>query len=274
MDTQHISREKQWLAVGPVGGSTVVVDYAGLRLVVDPTFDPPGRPDGAAYERVIGPAVSPEELGRADAVLLSHDQHPDNLDVSGRAYALDAGLLITTPGGAARIGAAIGLGPWQTTELDTPGGTKVILHALPAVHGPLDGDRDQSGHVNAEVTGFLLTAEGLPTIYISGDNASIAAVAEIAARHPTIDIAVLFAGAARVAARQGGRPLTLTAERAADAAILLRAPRVVPAHCRGWSHYSQSPEELVAAFDDAGVGERLVASEPGTWAILSDRGSG
>jgi L-ascorbate metabolism protein UlaG (beta-lactamase superfamily) len=273
MDTQRITREKQWLAVGPVGGSTVVVDYAGLRLVVDPTFDPPGRPEGAAYERVTGPAVQPDELGRADAVLLSHDQHPDNLDAGGRAYALEAGLLITTLAGAGRIGAAIGLGPWQTAELDTPAGTKIILHGLPAVHGPLDGDRDDSGHVNAEVTGFLLTAEGLPTIYISGDNASIGAVAEIAERHPTIDIAVLFAGAARVAARQRGRALTLTAQRAADAAILLRAPRIVPAHYRGWSHYSESPEELVAAFDDAGVSERLVISEPGTWSILRHRGA-
>ena len=274
MDTQRISREKQWLGVGPVGGSTVVIDYAGLRLVVDPTFDPPGRPPDASYEKLSAPAVDPAELGRADAVLLSHDQHPDNLDASGRAYALDAELLITTPGGAARIGAAIGLGPWQTTQLDAPGGTRIILHALPAIHGPLDGTRDASGHVNAEVAGFLLTAERLPTIYISGDNASIAAVAEIAARHPAIDIAVLFAGAARVAGKLGGRPLTLTAQRAADAAILLRAPQVVPAHYRGWSLYSETPEDLVAAFDDAGVSQRLILSEPGTWAIRADADPG
>jgi hypothetical protein len=80
-------------------------------------------------------------------------------------------------------------------------------------------------------------------------------VAEIAARHPAISIGVLFAGAARVQGKQRGRPLTLTGQRGADAAILLGASDVIPAHYRGWSHYSETPETLAAAFEDAGVGD-------------------
>lgn len=52
--------------------------------------------------------------------------------------------------------------------------------------------------VNTEVIGFVLSGPGLPTVYLSGDNASIATVAEIARRAPAIDAAVLHAGAARV----------------------------------------------------------------------------
>jgi hypothetical protein len=35
--------------------------------------------------KITGPAVAAEEIGPIDAVLLSHDQHGDNLDRSGRA---------------------------------------------------------------------------------------------------------------------------------------------------------------------------------------------
>jgi hypothetical protein len=40
------------------------------------------------------------------------------------------------------------------------------------------------------------------TIYLSGDNASLEAVADIADRSGPIDVAVLFVGAARVPSRQ------------------------------------------------------------------------
>jgi hypothetical protein len=32
------------------------------------------------------PSLTAEETGRVDAVLLQHDQHPDNLDRAGCAY--------------------------------------------------------------------------------------------------------------------------------------------------------------------------------------------
>ena len=32
------------------------------------------------------PSLTAEEMGRVDAVLLLHDQHPDNLDRAGCAY--------------------------------------------------------------------------------------------------------------------------------------------------------------------------------------------
>jgi L-ascorbate metabolism protein UlaG (beta-lactamase superfamily) len=105
----------------------------------------------------------------------------------------------------------------------------VTVQAVPAVHEPADGDRDGSGHVTCETTGFVLTGDGLPTIYLSGDNASLEAVADIADRSGPIDVAVLFVGAARVPGRQNGRLLTWSSARAAAAAEVLRAKVVIPA---------------------------------------------
>jgi hypothetical protein len=61
--------------------------------------------------------------------------------------------------------------------------------------------------VNCEVTGFVLSGPGLPTVYLSGDNASMGVINEVADRVGQIDIAVLFAGAASVPTKERGRPL-------------------------------------------------------------------
>jgi L-ascorbate metabolism protein UlaG (beta-lactamase superfamily) len=71
-------------AISVLGGPTTVVDIAGRRIVMDPTFDPPGV--HAYLTKLAGPAVSAEALGVVDAVLISHDQHPDNLDDDGRGW--------------------------------------------------------------------------------------------------------------------------------------------------------------------------------------------
>ena len=122
-------------------------------------------------------------------------------------------------------------------------------------------------NINCEVIGFVIASDGLPSVYVSGDNASIERVREVAARFPQIHIAVLFTGAARVDFKDEGRPLTLTAERAADAGLLLGAETVVSAHFRAWAHFSQTPGELAAAFADAGIAERLHVPEPGVWTV-------
>ncbi len=78
-----IARER--CAAMVVGGPTVILDLGGLRVVSDPTFDAPG-PHGY-LTKTEGPAVAPDELGPVDLVLVSHDNHPDNLDDSVRAAA-------------------------------------------------------------------------------------------------------------------------------------------------------------------------------------------
>jgi L-ascorbate metabolism protein UlaG (beta-lactamase superfamily) len=246
-----------------IGGPTTVLDLGGLRIVSDPTFDPPG-PHGY-LTKTAGPLVPEDRLGWVDLVLVSHDNHPDNLDDRGRALALASPLLLTTTSGAGRLGPpAVGLAPWSSHTLDRPDGGDLTVTAVPAVHGPEDGERDADGFVNCEVIGFVLSGRGLPTVYLSGDNASIRTTAEIARRIPDIDAAVLHAGAARVQGKFRERALSLDSIRAAAAAAVLGPAVVVPAHYDGWAHFTEGRDDLVRAFDDAGLSAQLRLSEHGT----------
>jgi L-ascorbate metabolism protein UlaG (beta-lactamase superfamily) len=72
-----------------IGGPTALIEIGQLRLLTDPAFDPAGSRYASGPVEVIkqtDPALTVSELGAVDAVLLSHDQHVDNLDPAGRAY--------------------------------------------------------------------------------------------------------------------------------------------------------------------------------------------
>jgi L-ascorbate metabolism protein UlaG (beta-lactamase superfamily) len=245
------------------GGPTALVDYGGLRFLTDPTFDAPGEypaPGGPGLTKTAPASASPDDLGRVDVVLLSHDEHPDNLDTSGRALLADIPLTLTTPGGGRRLRDSLGdrvkgLGDWESVELDRPGGGHVTVTGVPAVHGP--GSREDVEPVTGEVVGFVLTGDGLPTVYVSGDNASLPAVEETAARFGPVDTAVLFAGAPRFPILFEGAPLVLDSPQAAEAAKILGARRVVPVHFDSWAHFTEGRADLIAAFTAAGLADRL-----------------
>ncbi|MFI9816711.1 MBL fold metallo-hydrolase [Saccharothrix variisporea] len=239
------------ITVQTFGGPTALIEVGGLRLLTDPTFDAPGDYSVGGTRvltKTMPTATTPADLGWIDAVLLSHDQHPDNLDRAGRAFLADVPLTLTTRGGAERLGGtARGLAPWEQVELPRPDGGTLTITAAPAQHGP-----DGCEPVTGEVVGFVLTAADLPTVYVSGDNASLAVVEEIAARVGPVDTAVLFAGAARTVLFDGAL-LTLDSGQAASAARVLGARRVVPVHFEGWGHFTEGRDALVKAFTAAGL---------------------
>lgn len=236
-----------------VGGPTLSFTYAGLSFLTDPTFDEPGEYPGAVtLYKLVGPAVSAAGLGPVDVILLSHDQHADNLDTSGRALLADVPLVVGTEESAERIPSVTGLAPWQQHRV---GG--VTVTAVPALHGP-EGCEGLIG----TVTGFVLEAEGEPTVYVSGDNASVDVVREIAARFAAIEIAVLFVGAANVG-WFGDVDLTLNARTALDAARVLGDATIVPVHAEGWFHFSETRERLIGMFEHAEQRKRLRVLTPG-----------
>ncbi len=247
-----------------IGGPTVLIELAGLRLLTDPTFSPPGpqRTGAAVLTKLTGPAVDPAALGEIDAVLLSHDQHVDNLDPAGREYIATVPRVIATPDAAARLGEnALAVEPWHHVQLERTGRAPVIVTGVPAHHGP-DGTEASSG----QVIGFVLAGEDIPTVYVSGDNASLRVVEEVAHHLGPIDVAVLFAGAARTPRIDAY--VSLTSDQTARAAQMLDAHAVIPAHMEGWAHFTQGPETFRPAFERAGTADKLVLLCPGesqTW---------
>lgn len=238
-----------------LGGPTVLLEYAGLRILTDPTFDPPGEyanPGSSTLVKTAGPGLPVAAIEPIDVILLSHHEHMDNLDVAGAALIATGVLTLATPYAAAGLGGSVrGLATGESTLV---GG--VTITAVPALHGP-EGSEPLVG----PVTGFVLESSGMPTVYVSGDNASLDRVAQIAARHAPVDLAVLFAGAARVSRIDGA--LTLTSADAATAARLLGARVVVGVHVEDWAHFSESRADLEAAFAAAGMTGVLAATPRG-----------
>lgn len=223
-----------------LGGPSAVLEYGGLRFLIDPTFDEPQTyedPGSTPLVKTRGPAMQPDQIGQIDVVLTSHHEHPDNLDLRGAEFASTAPLVLSTPQAGDDLGGPwVGMADWSQRTVGL-----VTITAMPALHGP-PGSEEWVG----PVIGYLLQAPGEPSVYISGDNASLEKVREIADRYAPVGVAVLFAGAARVPAIDA--PLTLTSQDAAEAARILQAGRVVGVHTEDWEHFSETRADLEAAF--------------------------
>jgi L-ascorbate metabolism protein UlaG (beta-lactamase superfamily) len=248
-----------------IGGPTVVLEYAGLRFVTDPTFDSPrsySDPGETVLVKTAGPGISREDVAHVDAVLLSHHGHKDNLDYEGLELIATGVPTLSTREAAADLfgGSVIGMDSWETHEI---GG--VTITAVPALHGPPGSQR-----FVGPVTGFMLEAPGEPTVYVSGDNASIPLVEQISSRFSDVAIAVLFAGAARVPGLDAA--LTLTSEDAARAARILGAAKVVGIHTSDWTHFSETREQLERAFE--GMPGVLVDTPRGEVIVLQKENAG
>ncbi|MEV0298649.1 MBL fold metallo-hydrolase [Nocardia sp. NPDC050710] len=239
--------ERTTLEALHIGGPTLRFRYAGLTWLTDPTFDAPGDyPGPVTLHKLSGPAVSADQVGPVDVVLLSHDQHADNLDTSGRAFLGTVDTVLSTPDAAGRIDGVRGLEKWETVTIG-----ETLVTAVPAQHGP-----EGSEPISGVVAGFVLQAEGEPTVYVSGDNASVDIVAQIVDRIGRIDIAILFVGAANIGIF-GDSDVTLNARTAVAAAEVLGDAIVVPVHAEGWGHFSETLDHLGRMFEYAGRGHQL-----------------
>ncbi|MGW0806231.1 MBL fold metallo-hydrolase [Nonomuraea sp. NPDC002799] len=252
------SASTEQIPVRVFGGPTALFDYGGLRFLTDPTFDAPGdyQVPGGRLTKTAPSTAAPADLGRVDVVLLSHDEHPDNLDNSGRALLADVPLTLTTTGGAQRLGnGAKGLADWESIELDRPAGGTITVTGVPAIHGP--GAREDVEPITGQVVGFVLTGQSLPTVYVSGDNASLDLVKQITERFGPVETAILFVGAPRLPVLFDGAPIVLDSAQATEAVKILGARRVVPVHYDSWAHFTEGRDELVAAFTEAGLVDHL-----------------
>jgi L-ascorbate metabolism protein UlaG (beta-lactamase superfamily) len=249
------------ITVTLVGGPTAVLDLAGLRIITDPTFDAPQtyhHPIAGPVVKKTGPAFTPEELGQVDVALASHE-HIDNLDVSGRGFLTMVPNVFTTTEVAEQFGPNVtGLGDYDTASVALPEGGELKITAVPAHHGP-----EAVWEALGPVVGFILEAPGQPTIYVSGDNSELAIVEEIAARFPSVDVAVLFVGGAKFDVIADGSYITLSNERALEAAKILGASKVIAVHEDSWAHFSQNADEIRALFEGAGLGDAIIALHPG-----------
>jgi L-ascorbate metabolism protein UlaG (beta-lactamase superfamily) len=227
-----------------IGGPTVLIEAGGWRLLTDPTFDPAGGSYrfgwGTGSRKVTGPAISADDLGAIDAVLLSHDQHDDNLDAAGRALLPSADTVIVTTAGAKRLGAnARGLAPWETTRLEAPGRPTIEVTATPCRHGPPVGWR-----LSGDVIGFALRWDGQEqgVLWISGDTVLYNGLREIPVRLD-VDVALIHVGGVRFPV-SGPARYTMTAKDFVELCDILGPRTAIPIHYEGWAHFREGRAEI------------------------------
>jgi L-ascorbate metabolism protein UlaG (beta-lactamase superfamily) len=229
-----------------IGGPTALLEIGGWRLLTDPTFDPAGGSYrfgwGTGSEKLAAPAIAAADIGPIDAVLLSHDQHDDNLDRAGRELLPSAGAVLTTVPGARRLGGnARGLAAWDSTRLDAEDRPAIEVTATPCRHGP-----PLSHPIVGEVVGFSLSWEGQEggVVWISGDTVLYDGVREVADRLD-VDIALVHLGGVRFPI-SGPARYTMTAAQAVELCGLLRPRVTIPIHYEGWKHFRQGRDEVEA----------------------------
>lgn len=248
----------QW-QVTYIGGPTVLLEIDGLRLLTDPTLDPKGSSfrlnEKMTESKLYGPAIQIDKT--IDVVLLSHDQHFDNLDHRGRNLLEVVGLTLTTESGAQRLKKnSTGLKPGDSYFLKTASGYELSITATPARHGPAGVEK-----LTGEVIGFHLFISGtaLPELYITGDTVFYHKITTLSAQiNPSYIF--LFAGAARP---RGPFNLTMSTNDALDTADAFPKATIIPIHSEGWSHYTENNQNLVEAFQIMGIGHRIQLLSPG-----------
>ena len=247
---------KSSLKITYIGTATVILDIDGVKLITDPVFSQAGSEwdKGIAILRTsISPALQLQDLPALDAVLLSHEDHEDNLDELGRQL-LDGRKVLTTVDGANKLAPrpdVRGLKPWETVDLNV-GGKSFQVTATPCVHLP-----------GGECTGFVLTnaefgeTNGLPNaIYISGDTIYIDDLARLKEKF-NISVAILNLGAASVPVSDPPLVITMDGKQAAQLIREIEPDIVVPLHFEGWDHFAQGREEVLEVFKREGIESKV-----------------
>ena len=243
------------------GTATTLIEVAGVRLLTDPVFDPRGTHHdfgfGFGSTKTYATAGSAAAIGDVDAVLITHDQHGDNLDATGRELMDRAPRIITTRSAERRLGKSsrvVALAPFESTVVGR-GASEVRVTGTPARHGP-----PLSLPVVGEVTGFVLEWEGQRRgcVYITGDTVLYAGLDDVASRFD-VAVAVVHLGAA------SWGPLRFTMNAREGVLFAGKFPRatLVPVHYAGWSHFKETRADVERAFEAAGLAERTTWLEPG-----------
>ena len=195
-----------------IGNATVLIRYAGLTILTDPTFihihEKVNLGFGLYTTRLTNPAMNIEQLPPLDLVILSHF-HGDHFDqVAVRE--LDKSLpIVTTPHASEELSLRGFTNPQQLDKWESisfvKGNVQLLITATPGQHGPLPVAMFLP-QVMGSILDFKVKEEDdadsssrhLFRIYITGDTLVFDDITEIPKRYSDINIALLHLGGTKV----------------------------------------------------------------------------
>ena len=235
--------------------ATVRIELGGHVLLVDPMLDAQaargpvrGTPNELPNPLVPLPMGLDEVVAGVDAVLLTHT-HVDHLDAAGVTAVPGHVAWFCQPEDHAEI-VELGFGGARTV----PAGEGVEWEGLRIVRtGGRHGREEAAVSALGPVSGFVLSADGEPTVYVAGDTVWCPEVEQAIAAHAPEWI-VVNAGGARFV---HGDSITMEAGDVVAVAQAAPSAQVVAVHMEAINHCLETRAALRAAAEAAGVGDRV-----------------
>ncbi|MBU0738840.1 MAG: MBL fold metallo-hydrolase [Alphaproteobacteria bacterium] len=239
-----------------IRSATLVVGMADVRLLIDPWLAAKG--EGRSYS---GRATSPlvdlplaleELLGGIDAVLVSH-LHSDHFDEAAQRALPKSMPILCHTRDRDQI-AAMGFSDVRAIGDGMTVGS-VSIHTTDGLHGPPEVLDDMG-----EVSGFMISAAGEPTLYWAGDTILCPEVKAVLADARPDVIVVHGCGALW----QGNGPLVMDGPMVLDTVDLSGNATVVVTHLDAVDHATVSRADLRRMADAASIDQsRLRVPEDG-----------
>jgi len=242
----------------------VLININGYKILTDPTLD---NKDGffpqyvssplAFSKKYIDPALSIDQIGKVDLVLLSHDHHSDNLDKNGKKFIKTVPIVLSTKDAVRRLKNenTIGLDNWDEYKINDNRVKGIKITAIPAQHTNIK----RLGRVMGKVLGFTIEWDGQENgcIYISGDTVLFEGIYELATKKK-VDIAILHLGAGAFPYLKRNLRVTMNGEEAIATTKLLNPNIVIPIHYEGWWHFRQSVRSLKNEIEKSGQNDKFL----------------
>lgn len=235
------------LSVTRIVHASLIVEMRGTRMLVDPWFY-----SGFVMRQREPLGLLPVDLPSAAAVLLTHEHggHTDDAALRQLAKSVPEAIAPTRLLDRLRALGFQRVTPLEWWESATIGEVRVT--AVPAAHAVPEN-------------GYVLEGHGV-SVYLGGDTRAFDELAEVAARFPHLDVALLPVGGERLL----GIARTMGPKQAAEAAKALGARRVIPiAYGKSggfpvrWFARKPLARFLDACRDEGVDAERVVLLEPG-----------
>jgi L-ascorbate metabolism protein UlaG (beta-lactamase superfamily) len=251
------------MKITQVRNATLIVEYAGKRLLVDPMLAEkgaypgfPGTPNSHRSNPLVALPAPVSNLLDVDAVIVTHT-HLDHWDDAAKSV-LPKGMLIFTQdeNDAAEIRAA-GFSNIRILSEDTDF-DGITLIKTPGQHGS-DEALEKLGHILGQVCGVVFRHPEEKTLYIAGDTLWNRHVEESLREHAP-DVIVLNCGDAQIVGLGSiimGKQDVFEVHRAAPAATILAS------HMEAVNHGMLSRKELREFLDEKGMTGRVLVPEDG-----------